>query len=137
MADFLTAHNRTVKFEGGYQCDPDDNGNWTGSRKGIGRLIGTKYGITASVLAAYMKKEPTVDDMKNLDPDVARMIYLRNYWSPIRGNEIRNQDEANTIYDSAVNMGVGTAIILAQRTLGLHETGIMDQVTLQQLNDKR
>lgn len=136
MADFLTAHNRTVKFEGGYQCDPDDNGNWTGFKKGVGRLIGTKYGITASVLAAYMKKEPSVDDMKNLDPDVARIIYLRNYWSPIRGNEIRSQDEANMIYDSAVNMGVGTAIILAQRSLGLHETGIMDEVTLQQLNGK-
>jgi lysozyme family protein len=137
MADFLTAHNRTVKFEGGYQCDPDDNGNWTGAKKGIGRLIGTKYGITASVLAAYMKKEPSVDDMKNLDPDVARMIYFRNYWSPIRGNEIQKQDEANIIYDSAVNMGVGTAIILAQRSLGLHETGIMDEITVQQLNGKK
>lgn len=136
MADFLLAHNRTIKFEGEYQCDPDDNGNWTGAKKTIGRLIGTKYGITASLLAAYMHKEPTVDDMKNLDPDVARMIYLKNYWSPIRGNEIRNQDEANMIYDSAVNMGVGTAIILTQRTLGLHKTGTMDNITLQKLNDK-
>jgi lysozyme family protein len=136
MADFLLAHNRTLKFEGGYQCDPDDNGNWTGAKKNIGRLIGTKFGITASVLAAYLKREPCVDDMKNLGADVARMIYLKNYWAPIRGNEILNQDEANTIYDSAVNMGVGTAIILAQRILGLHETGTMDNITLQKLNDR-
>jgi lysozyme family protein len=134
MADFLIAHNRTVKFEGGYQCDPDDNGNWTGAHKNIGRLVGTKYGITARELAAYLRREPTVDDMKNLQPEVARMIYAKNYWAQIRGSEINSQDEANAIYDSAVNMGVGTAIILAQRALGLHETGTMDNITLQKLN---
>jgi lysozyme family protein len=136
MADFLIAHNRTFRFEGGYQCDPDDNGNWTGTKKGIGRLIGTKFGITAWQLKANLNREPSVDDMKNLMPEQARLIYLRDYWTPIRGNDILNQDEANAIYDAAVNMGVGTAIRLAQRDLGLHETGTMDNITLSKLNYK-
>jgi lysozyme family protein len=69
-------------------------------------------------------------------PDTARMIYLKNYWAPIKGNEIKSQDVANEIYDAAVNMGVGTAIIIAQRDLGLHETGTMDQITLDKINNK-
>lgn len=136
MADFLIAHNRTSKFEGGYQCMPDDNGNWTGGKKNVGRLVGTKFGISAPQLAGFLRREPTVDDMKNLSREDATMIYMKNFWAPIRGNEINSQELANNIYDMAVNGGTETAIILAQREVGLHETGIMDKITLDKLNCK-
>ena len=32
------AKENTLNMEGGYQCDPDDKGNWTGGQKGIGVL---------------------------------------------------------------------------------------------------
>jgi lysozyme family protein len=137
MADFLTAHKRTLKFEGGYSNEPDDNGNWTGGKKGSGYLIGTNYGITAWELQDYLGRIPTVLDMYNLKPDVAAVIYKHHYWDKIKGDEIMNQDEANMIYDTAVNMGVGTSIKIAQRTMGLHETGIMDAITLAELNFKK
>ena len=41
--------------------------------------------------------------MKSLSPSMAKDIYKKNYWNPIRGNEIKNQDSANIIYDMAVN----------------------------------
>jgi lysozyme family protein len=73
--------------------------------------------------------------MKNLDKETAKSIYKKNYWMIIRGDEILNQDSANDIYDTAVNMGCGAAIKLTQRSLGLPETGKMNVATLNKLNN--
>lgn len=136
MADFLTAFNRTAKFEGGYQCDPDDNGNWTGGIKGSGTLIGTNYGISAPVLKSYLDREPLINDMKYMPLPVRNNIYKRSYWNQFRGDEINSQDEANALYDAAVNMGVGTAIKLACRAAGLPEVTHMANEIINALNNK-
>ncbi|MDB5232717.1 MAG: hypothetical protein JWN76_3522 [Chitinophagaceae bacterium] len=134
MSDFSDAESRTAIFEAGYQNDANDNGNWTGGRRGKGSLVGTNYGITASLLASYLGHKPSAADMKNLSPETAKEIYKKLYWSEIKGDEIKNQETANQIYDCAVNMGTGTAIMLSQRSLGLPETKIMDEATLAALN---
>ena len=134
MSDFSDADSRTAAFEAGYQNDANDNGNWTGGRKGKGSLVGTNYGITASLLASYTGHKPSAADMKNLSPETAKEIYKKLYWSQIKGDKIKNQETANQIYDCAVNMGTGTAIMLSQRSLGLPETKVMDDATLDALN---
>lgn len=134
MAKFEIAHKITAINEGGYTDEPDDNGNWTGGKKGAGKLIGTKYGISAPVLMAYLVRVPTVNEMKNLTHQVVRSIYKKNYWDSIRGDEIESQEIANGIYDMAVNAGVGTAIILAKRARNLAENTRMDNKFLNQLN---
>lgn len=134
MADFKIAHARTSIFEGGYTNDPDDNGNWTGEKKGSGILVGTNYGITAGVLMHYLGRIPTAAEMKNLSKEVAENIYKENYWDPIRGDELLHQEEANNLYDSAVNMGVGTAIILAHRAANLPERSFMSNALINTLN---
>jgi lysozyme family protein len=136
MADFKIAHKLTSYNEGGFQCMPDDNGNWTGGEKGVGNLIGTKYGISAPVLCSYLKREATPTDMRNLSRENAESIYKWSYWNAIRGDEINNQEQANQIYDMAVNAGVGTAINLCQRALGIAETGVMTTTTINKLNNK-
>lgn len=136
MANFLIAHARSSRIEGGYQCMHDDNGNWTGGKVGVGDLVGTNWGISAPVLAAYLKRTPTVADMKNLKEEVAREIFRKNYWNQMKGDQINSQDIANGIYDMGINSGIETAIILQQRELGLHETGVMDRITLDKLNLK-
>lgn len=134
MADFEIAYNRTAKFEGGYSNVADDNGNWTGGKKGAGSLVGTNYGISAPDYAAYMGKTPTVNDMKNMPISVAKIIYKKKYWTGMRGDEIRNQSIANGIYDMAVNAGIGTAIILAKRSRNIAENTKMDNDFLNLLN---
>lgn len=135
MADFKIAYERTAKFEGGYQCDPDDNGNWAGGHKGIGELIGTNYGITAPELAAYLGRKITVSDMRNMSREIAAIIFKKNYWDPLRGDEITSQDIANELFDSAVNMGAGTAIMLAKRAQGLPVNTNMNDDLLNKLNN--
>lgn len=136
MANFKIADKLTRKSEGGYTGDADDNGNWTGGKKNVGVLIGTKYGISAPVLMAYLGKIPTVAEMKNLSEETVEKIYIKNYWTPIRGNEITNQDIANDIYDMAVNSGVGTAIILAKRARNIEESSKMDSQFIKILNQE-
>lgn len=138
MASFNIAFELTDKNEGGEKLSlvHEDSGNWTSGQVGIGALIGSKFGISAPVLADYLKRVPEASDMKNLSKDTAKVIYKRNYWDKIKGDELNNQQEANSIYDSAVNMGPGTAIKLAQKALNLPTTGVMDIVTLNKLNNK-
>lgn len=136
MADFKKAYQRTAVFEGGYTDNPDDNGNWTGGKKGVGVLVGTNYGITAPELMRNLGRVPTKQDMKNISKDLVESIYKKNYWDPISGDKISNQDQANAIYDMAINAGVGTAIILAKRVLGIAENTQMDKNTINKLNNQ-
>lgn len=136
MAKFGPAHKLTSINEGGFTIVPEDSGNWTSGKIGVGNLIGTNFGISAPVLCEFMRKTATIDDMKNLSQDIVEIIYRKNYWNLIHGDEINNQETANSIYDSAVNMGPATAIKLAQKALGLPETGKMDATTLNKLNNQ-
>lgn len=134
MADFLTAHKLTVTSEGGYTGDRNDPGNWTGGKIGLGLLIGTNHGISAPVLMRYLRRTPTVEDMKNLKAETAQEIYRKNYWNLIKGDEINDQNLANIIYDNAVNSGAVTAVKMIQREVGTLPTGIMDALTLKKIN---
>jgi lysozyme family protein len=136
MANFEIADKRTRTFEGGYTGDKDDNGNWTGGLKGKGKLVGTNHGISAPVLMKYLKKIPSVQEMKTLTKIKACAIYKVNYWDTIRGDEITNQDIANDIYDMGVNAGVETSIILAKRARKIEENTRMDDAFLNILNQK-
>ncbi len=111
---FDSAFEKTVGLEGGYGCDPDDKGNWTGGAIGAGELKGTKYGISA---AAYPD-----EDIINLTLDRARYLYQRDYWNRLNIDELpdRIQEE---IFDTGVNMGIGSAGQVAQRALNFLEIG--------------
>lgn len=61
-----------LKWEGGFQIDPNDPGNWTGGKVDVGVLKGTKYGISA---ASY----PSVD-IRNLTIEKAKTIYFQDFW---------------------------------------------------------
>lgn len=137
MADFKIAHNKTIAFEGNYTADPDDNGNWTGGAKGSGKLVGTNYGISAPLLADYLGYVPAIGDMKSLTKESAEKIYKRLFWDAIKGDYINDQETANLLYDTAVNMGVKKAILLAQQNAGVAETGKMSMELLSALNHKK
>lgn len=136
MAKFDIAYKLTSVNEGGYTNNHDDSGNWTGGKVGVGNLIGTNFGISAPVLCEFLRKTATIEDMKIISELTVMTIYRKSYWNVVHGDEIVSQDEANSIYDSAVNMGCGQAVKLAQASLGITETGKMDMSTLNKLNNK-
>ena len=86
----------TLGFEGVYSTVRADPGNWTGGKVGKGELKGTKKGIAAS---AY----PDLDIVHLTDAEIAA-IYERDYWRPIRGDELPAGPDLMT-FDFAVNSG--------------------------------
>ena len=64
---FKQAFRVVVGEEGGFTANPADPGNWSGGRCGVGRCVGTKYGISG---AAY----PDLD-INALDLTSAEGIY--------------------------------------------------------------
>lgn len=112
MATFEKSQKIVGLIEGGYQNDPDDDGNWY-----MGVLIGTNWGIAAPTLAGFLGRTPTVSEMKNLSRATAELILKRNYWEKNNFDKLQNQSVATILYDGAVNHGVGGMRILAEKAL--------------------
>ena len=106
---FDRAIDIVLDLEGGYVDDPHDPG---------GR---TKFGISQ---AAY----PDMD-IANLTREQAVTLYRQDYWNKCKCG-LMPWPWSLFVFDCAVNQGVGTAIRILQRTLGLKDDGIVGPVTL-------
>ncbi len=103
MAVFYIAVRNTLRFEGGYVNNSLDKGGET------------NFGITKKVA----EQNGFYGEMKNLSKDIAEDIYQKQYWNPLRLEEIQNQEIANYIFDMAVLHGRVKAIIFFQTALNL------------------
>lgn len=120
--NFDQAFVKLIDVEKGFQRDPADNGNWTGGRRDMGRLKGTKYGISA---AAYPE-----EDIENLTLERAKDLYRRDYWGPA-GCDAVPVEVKFPLFDTAVNAGVMTSIRLLQRAACVSDDGVLGPKTLQ------
>lgn len=137
MAVFEIAYRRTGRFEGGYVHDPKDSGGET--YNGISRVHNPNW--DGWRIIDSMKNKPNfpsnLTQQKAVLSNMEMQLYKANYWNPVWGGKIDNQHVANDMYDTAVNMGVGTSIKLSQRQFKLPETGRMDEVLINKLNSVR
>jgi Glycosyl hydrolase 108 len=76
----------TIAWEGRARLslDPRDAGNWTGGKVGAGRLVGSKFGVSAMTAARYFPDKAMVD----LTVDDALKVFVDGYWTPIRADAI-------------------------------------------------
>lgn len=100
-----------MNFEGGSKVV-----NAAGDRGGL-----TRYGISQ---AAYPKV-----DIANLTESAALAIYYADYWNPAGCAKIRTEIRYMH-FDTAVNMGVATAIKLLQEAAGIDADGVFGPATL-------
>lgn len=112
---FDVALGFVLEREGGYQCDHDDPGNWTGGKVGAGDLRGTKYGISA-------KAYPNLD-IATLTQWQARTIYEKDYWFNAFCDRLPGP-LAVLAFDAAVNQGSHVAIMATQRAAGVDIDGV-------------
>jgi len=108
MMDFLNAVSYIIDHEGGFTDDPDDSGNWTSGKPGIGILKGTKYGISA---ASY----PNLD-IKNLTKEQARQIYYDDFWNPCQCDLLPDVVKLGVL-EVATMSSCKTAISLLQKAI--------------------
>lgn len=121
MAAFDDSFAELVGEEGVLSTDRNDPGNWTGGKVGVGTFVGSKYGISA---AAY----PTLD-IVNLTIDQAKAIAKRDYWDRVRGDDL-SQPVGHALFDMAYNQGIGAAIRVFQKSLGLTPDGVFGPATM-------
>lgn len=103
------------KWEGGAITDvPEDKGGLT------------KFGITH---AAYPRL-----DIENLSFEEAYQLYLRDYWEPLKLDQLKSIRLRWKVFDIAVNMGKVTSAMALQKATGATVDGEVGSDTLGRAN---
>ncbi len=133
MANFREALPLTLINEGGWVHVDGDSGEET--YRGIARAyfpgwIGWNLvDLHKPLYQGQIIRDSALDDM-------IAVFYKKNFWDLVRGDEVINQNIAADLFDKAVNMGVRQSVILCQRSLAIEETGVMNDTTVQILNNR-
>jgi lysozyme family protein len=118
--DFELAFKLLIGHEGGFTDNRADPGNWTSGRVGGGRLVGTKFGISA---ASYPDR-----DIPNLTLADAHEIYRADFWDRV-GCPHMPPRLAFVVFDAAVNNGPARAVRWLQGAVGAGTDGIFGPLT--------
>lgn len=121
MSNFDRMFALVSGHEGNFTGNPDDPGNWTGGAIGIGRCLGTKFGISA---AAY----PNID-IPNLTLEEAKALYRHDYWDRIAGERLP-PSLALLVFDAAINNGTTRAVSWLQEIAHVRCDGVVGPETL-------
>lgn len=134
MADFNKAFQLMIAHEGGYVNDPDDPGGET--YKGVARKIYSKWdGWTKiDILKTQAGFPATLDKDEELQQDIAR-FYEVTFWDKMNGDQLTNQEVANSIFDFGVNAGMGTSVSLAQMVVGADSDGVIGPKSVENINN--
>ena len=115
--NFDAAFKQVLLAEGGFVSHPLDPGG------------ATNMGITEAVARRVGYKGP----MQDLPVDLAKRIYLEEYWKPVRAEELPPAVRY-AVFDAAVNSGVKQSVLWLQRALGVADDGVFGPKTLEAVN---
>jgi lysozyme family protein len=129
--DFLAASLKA--HEGGLSLNASDNGNWFDptrykqglpQKRNMGKLVGSKFGVTAYALAQHRKlANVTAADIASIAFDEAVDIAVDQYVDrPGLGFLAQNRVTLSVI-DKGYISGPGQAIKLLQRLIGANDDG--------------
>ena len=121
------------RWEGKYQADPDDSGNWTSD----GRNLGTMRGVTPGALADFLgipDTRLTVEDMTAITHERAVEI---GYWGYVDAPDFERLPR-NRLTEFYVDWGWGSGPITAvrelQRLIGTTPDGVIGPQTIASFN---
>lgn len=109
VSRFDEVFERVIGHEGGLVSDPADPGGTT------------KFGIS--------KRAYPDEDIARLTIERAKALYQRDYWTPIRGDELLPPIDEFT-FDFAVNSGIRTASESLQGAIGALRDGRIGPKTI-------
>jgi lysozyme family protein len=91
-----------IRREGGFVNHPQDRGG------------PTNFGITQSTLSRHLGRPATIEDVRRLDPAIAREIYCQTYFERPRIGQLPVRIQP-FVFDAAVNHGPARAIRFVQQ----------------------
>lgn len=120
-----------LEHEGGFVNHPDDPGGMT------------NHGVTTKVYQEWLSEakdtevEVNEDLIRNIPIEHVRVIYRDNYWMRVAGDQMPSGLDWS-LFDWAVNSGVGRAARALQKILGVTADGSIGPQTLaavERMND--
>lgn len=133
MTPLAFAKDYITRWEGGLSLDADDNGNWSGGKKGVGALVGSNRGVTAQALASFRGvpvSAITKQMMAALSLDEAGQIALKIYYYGPKLDKLPWNQWTASIFDAGWGMGPKQAIKLLQRQIGVADDGLLGPMTI-------
>jgi len=124
-ANYNACISKVLEYEGGYTRDPNDRGNYTGCKVGVGENKGTNRGISA---CSYPN-----EDIKGMSLARAKAIYHADYWDPIFGDRLPAGPDLCT-FDGGVNSGQSRGVKWLQRAIGVEADGVVGAKTIAAAN---
>ena len=117
LAPFILSH------EGEFSNDKNDPGG------------ATMKGVTLATFRSIYGQGKTVNDLKKITTEQWNNIFKKYYWDKCKADLIDNQSVANMLVDFAWHSGVGTAVSIIQKIVGVAADGIMGRVTIGAINN--
>ncbi|KDE20673.1 hypothetical protein AZ09_04300 [Acetobacter aceti 1023] len=120
QANLSQSLNFTLGQEGSYQCNRADQGNWSGGRVGVGLLAGTKYGISAALMACVLGSRSAVTRgmMQHITVDQYHEIATERFWDVLCCSDLPTGVDL-MIFDHGFNAGTSAAAHGLQRIVGV------------------
>lgn len=115
--NFERSLSLVLRSEGGFVDDPHDPGG------------ATNKGVTIATFRQYVNPKGTVADLKALTMAQAGIIYKKQYWDAVKGDELPDGVDYAT-FDFAVNSGPGRAAKYLQGVVGVSQDGAIGPGTL-------
>lgn len=117
QANFETANKLVLLTEGGYVNNKRDPGG------------PTNKGITLTTARKDISPTFTLAQLKALTDAQAGIVYKREYWDKVRGDDLPDGLDYAT-HDYGVNSGPARPARVLQRLVGVAEDGVIGSVTL-------
>lgn len=123
MAKFSPAFDSMIISEGGYVLTNTVNDRGGQTYAGISRKNWPNWNGWVYV------------DRKETPPtQLVRDFYKENFWDVVKGDELNDQNMAESIFSFAVNTGTKVAVKLAQIVVGTAPDGVVGYKTVYALN---
>ena len=127
MANFQPAFQKMIHNEGGYVLHEVEGDRGGQTYAGIAK----NFHPTWEGWIYIDKKDFNSPQLLNAVSD----FYNRQFWRPIRGNDIQQQAVAEALFDFSVNAGIRTASKLAQIVVDAAPDGIIGAKSIAKIND--
>lgn len=117
MARFEIAFEYTDGHEGGYVDDPDDPGGET--YRGVSRVYWPEWEGWLLIDAMKSAGKRPIKGQNAVIDNLVFYFYKERFWDVFEGDKIPDQNIANELYDTGVNMATTRAIRFLQEALNL------------------
>lgn len=117
MATFDITLNQTLEFEGFYSADPSDPGGET--IYGISHVAHPTWGGWLVVDQHRNQPDFPHNLRKSKELDALVSNFYRGIWERLHCDLMENQSVADSVFDTAVNLGEGRAIKMLQTALNV------------------